>query len=113
MVILRGCPRKVWIYLQCFASSFDLTVVPQEDRDNKVVVHYLQSYSEDWGTARIDFSAGHRGSQIDSRAQVHESQVAEEVFDLAPGVTKPINVTITGLGGKVKLVELLVLSCNL
>ena len=99
-------------------STIEFTVRPEPGRQNILVVHYLQSYTNDWGNVKIGFSHNaHDTSLLKARVRsVKESQMDEAQYVLrdwerADDNDKPLKVTLTSLGGKFKLLELILLVC--
>lgn len=98
--------------------SFDIQGRPQKGRINKLFVHYLRSYSDEWGTASVtivgytpkEMAEKNKGvSILHSKTDVHESQLAEAEFDVD---FRARGIRITNLSGKVKIVELSLQSCE-
>lgn len=90
--------------------SFDIESKPQKKRKNKLFVNYLRSYSDEWGSALIQVSGGATEEKIiDSKTLLHESQLAQVVIDLDDAARE---LVITNLGGKVKIIEVFVMSCK-
>lgn len=83
------------------------------EKTNKLFVHYLRSYSDEWGTALIEWvdnDSGKKGSLIiNSKTDAHESQLAEAVIELGSATQE---VRITNINGKVKIVEVILEACD-
>ena len=73
-------------------------------------VNYLRSYTPEWGSAKIKIN-GRKPHVIDSHWDDHSSQLDTMKIDLSKAEA-PFKVTIKNLGGKVKIVELLLYSCK-
>lgn len=82
-------------------------------KTNKLFVHYMRSYSNEWGTALIEWvnnDSGRKGSLIiNSKTEVHESQLAEAVIELGSATQE---VQITNINGKVKIMEIILEDCD-
>ena len=91
--------------------SFDVESLPHKGRKNKLIVNYLRSYSNEWGLALIKVSGvATKEKIIDSKTQLHESQLDQVVIDLDDAAHQEL--VITNLGGKVKIIEVFVMSCE-
>ena len=91
--------------------SFDVEIIPHKGRKNKLIVNYLRSYSDEWGLALIQVSGvATKEKIIDSKTQLHESQTDQVVINLDDAAHQEL--VITNLGGKVKIIEVFVMSCE-
>lgn len=91
--------------------SFDVESIPHKGRKNKLIINYLRSYSDEWGLALIRVSGVKTKEKIiDSKTLLHESQLAQVMMDLDDAAHQEL--VITNLGGKVKIIEVFVMSCE-
>lgn len=79
-------------------------VVPQTDLHNWINIHYMRSYSAEWGSAVVRVCGTNRSWQMKARnTAAHESQLVNLRIPL-PTVHTPCNITFANdRGGKFKL----------
>lgn len=107
-------PEKFGFISNTTDSTLSFDVAPQKGTRDELIVHYLRSYSPEWGTAKIKVSGENMSPQmwvIDSHTDEQASQMDEFKVDLGTD-TPPFTVTIKNLEGKVKILELFVFSCD-
>lgn len=104
-------PEKYGFISNSTNSTLSFDVAPEKGMNNQLYIHYLRSYSPEWGTAHIEVSGGSSELILDSHTDEHESQLAEIKMKLG-GSDDPYKVTIRNIQGKVKIVELFLYSCK-
>lgn len=104
-------PEKFGYITTTENSVLQFELFPKEGKNNTLILHYLESYPEEWGSVLVSFSNGHNSLEVNARKRRNKySQTAEASFDLQSN--EPFNVTITSLSGKFKLLELFLFSCQ-